>query len=350
VRRRTIYGDGVHKTIAMPIERAVEEEQTDAIRLLKQRLSNFETHEGRNQGLAYIPRPNDVAISTTPKAGTTWAQQICHQIRCGLISPENCMDFEEISEVVPWIELAADIGQDLRADQPPVFDAGNVPRLFKTHCWHDHCPRFPKTIVVLRDPFDVVVSFYNFFEGWFFEPGSIDIATFTREFWLARGVPESKMENASYFVHLTTWYVNRHGSDSTKVLIVCFEDLKDDLQYQVRRIAKFLSNEHYSFDRDDVIEHALKYSSFSFMKENEYYFDEKLTKLGRNEACGLPKDAGMAKTKISRGSSDVGSTSLSEELRSEIQAKWDEVVLPVTGCRNYNELRQKLAQKVTELG
>jgi Sulfotransferase domain len=332
----------------MPIERSVVAEQTDAIILLKQRLSNFETREGRLQGLAFTPLSDDVAISTTPKAGTTWVQQICHQIRCGLVSPETCMDFQEISEVVPWIELAADLGQDLQADQPPFCAGCKVPRLFKTHCWYDHCPRFPKTIVVLRNPFDVVVSFYNFFEGWFFEPGSIDVEAFTREFWLARDVPESKMQNASYFVHLTSWYVNRHGSQSAKVLMVCFEDLKDDLQHQVRRIARFLSNEHCNFDSDDVIQHTLKYSSFLYMKQNEYYFDEKLTKLGRNEACGLPKDAGMAKTKISRGSSSVGSCLLSEKLRSEIQAKWNEVILPVTGCRNYNELRQKLAQEATE--
>ena len=44
--------------------------------------------------------------------------------------------FGEISAVVPWLELAHDLGQDLEAPQP-----GAPPRLFKTHAWHEHCPK-----------------------------------------------------------------------------------------------------------------------------------------------------------------------------------------------------------------
>jgi hypothetical protein len=57
------------------------EEQSDAeskaIALMKTRLSGFETEEGRLQGLSYVPKhPNEVAITTSPKAGTTWLQQV----------------------------------------------------------------------------------------------------------------------------------------------------------------------------------------------------------------------------------------------------------------------------------
>jgi hypothetical protein len=69
------------------------------------------------------------------------------------------MEFEEISEVVPWLELAHDQGQDMAAAQ---WGHPQDLRFFKTHAWVDHCPKFPKTIVVLRDPRDVVYSFYRF--------------------------------------------------------------------------------------------------------------------------------------------------------------------------------------------
>jgi hypothetical protein len=84
------------------------------------------------------------------------------------------------------------------------------------------------------------VSFYKFFEGWFFEPGTVGIDDFAREFWLARGVPDSKMNNASYFVHLTSWYQKR---EEEGVLIIFFEDLKDNLEREVRRVAKFTSTD-----------------------------------------------------------------------------------------------------------
>ena len=99
-------------------------------------------------------------------------------------------------------------------------------------------------IVVLRDPMDVLVSFYHFFENWFFPAGYVSIEEFAQEFWLERGVPASRMNNASYFVHLTSWYEHRNDPN---VLVVCFEDLKENLEAQVRRIAEFMSTDKVSF-------------------------------------------------------------------------------------------------------
>ena len=78
------------------------------------------------------------------------------------------------------------------------------------------------------------------------------------------------------------------------------------------------------------------------MKEHSYHFDEKLSKLSRNEACGLSKDAGMKKGKIATGTSKHGSLVLSEKIKEKIERKWKEVVEPVTGCKTYDELRAKL--------
>lgn len=48
------------------------ESDSPAMRLMKERLGKFETEEGRLKGLAFVPVPADVLISTTPKAGTTF--------------------------------------------------------------------------------------------------------------------------------------------------------------------------------------------------------------------------------------------------------------------------------------
>lgn len=52
----------------MPFEET--KSSSDAIALLKKRLSGFETEEGRLSGLNYVPKSKDeVMITTTPKAG-----------------------------------------------------------------------------------------------------------------------------------------------------------------------------------------------------------------------------------------------------------------------------------------
>lgn len=80
------------------------------------------------------------------------------------------------------------------------------------------------------------------------------------------------------------------------------------------------------------------------MKEHEGQFDEKLSKLTRNEACGLPKDAGTGGSKIKQGSAGKGKTALSDSLRNAIVEKWKEVVEPVTGCATYEDLRTQLGR------
>jgi hypothetical protein len=55
----------------------------------------------------------------------------------------------------------------------------------------------------------------------------------------------------------------------------------------------------------------------------------------------------MTKSKIALGKSGSGYALLSDSIRLKIQLKWNEVVYPVTGCRDYNELRAKLKVEFT---
>jgi hypothetical protein len=77
------------------------------------------------------------------------------------------------------------------------------------------------------------------------------------------------------------------------------------------------------------------------MKEHESHFDERLSKLSRNEVCGLPKDAGMSKSKIAEGKVQHGA-GLSPNLEEAITQKWKCTVQPETGCATYEDLRKQL--------
>src|SRR3954451_2025448 len=85
--------------------------------------------ESTQYGVSYQAQPTDLFISPFAKCGTTWLQQIVHGLRTG-----GAMDFSEITEVVPWLEMAFDLGLDLDAPQP-------APRAFKSHLTWDDIPK-----------------------------------------------------------------------------------------------------------------------------------------------------------------------------------------------------------------
>ena len=90
-------------------------------------LGEFWDAEARERGLAFKPQPNDIIISPYAKSGTTLLQQIAHGLRT-----RGSMEFDEITAVTPWIEIAYDVGWDLKASQVA------EPRVYKTHLgWHE---------------------------------------------------------------------------------------------------------------------------------------------------------------------------------------------------------------------
>src|SRR6476661_2087197 len=130
-----------------------EPKRATSISELEAIFKNFRTPKGEAFGLAYLPDPTDVFVVTPAKCGTTWMQQIVHGLRT-----RGSMDFDEITRVVPWIEMAKDMDIDIYGPQI------TKPRAFKTHKDMDTVPKGGKYICVLRDPKDAMLSLYRFFE------------------------------------------------------------------------------------------------------------------------------------------------------------------------------------------
>ena len=308
----------------MPLEKFTKE-QSEGIVALKKRLSGFETVEGRTKGLSFKPKSTDIFITTSPKCGTTWLQQIVHQLRTG-----GDEDYEDISVKIMFLEVAHDCGLDPDADEP------HFPRAYKTHAWYRDCPKGAKYIVCVREPCAVAYSFYKFFEGYFFRPGEVTVREFIMEFWLQRGIPATIMQNASYFHHLVSWWEHRKDPN---VLYLFFEDLKEDLAGCVRKVASFIG-----ITDEKSIAIAIEHSSFKYMKANSDKFDEKLLIRCRSEACGFQPTGNT--DKVREGSNEESSKALPEDIKTMIQEKWKEVVTPVTKCETYEQLRQQWRDEV----
>lgn len=281
---------------------------------MHERMGNFSTPEGWQRGLDYQPDSNDVYIVTPPKCGTTWMQQIVHGLRT-----RGSMDFDEISRVVPWINMAHDIGIDIY--KPQVAD----PRAFKTHTPLNELPKGGKYIVVLRDPKDALLSHYHFFEDFFFEKGSIDIETFARGHYIP---------GMDVFKHVLALWDRRKDED---VLPLCFETMKADLPKAVEQVAEFIG---IPLD-DELKDVVVRQSDIKFMQAHADQFEDNIIREKRGPAMGLPLDGQLNKVR----SGQVGGSKdrVPEVIKQELDIIWQNEITAKIGVKSYEELKQELA-------
>lgn len=285
-----------------------------SVSAMRERLERLHSPAALAAARAFVPRPDDVFIITYPKSGTTWMQQIVHGLRTG-----GDMSFDEICEVVPWLETCVDLGIDPNAEQP-----GGL-RAFKTHASATDVPPGARYLVVVRDPAHVLLSFHRFFEGWMFEPGAIDLQTFFDELFVQGS------NSGRYWEHLAGWWARR---DEPQVLMLAYEDLVDDLPRAVDRLVAWLGLDVDERTRAMVV----RQSSFEFMQAHARQFDDHLLRDARNAACGLPPGGIRGKT----GRGPGAARRVSEGIRRRLDELWAQVVTPATGCADYAALRRTL--------
>jgi hypothetical protein len=277
------------------------------------------TKEGRQKALSFVPRSSDVIVATPWKCGTTWMQQIMHQLRSG-----GDMTFTDIDEVVPWIDLAYDVGQDLDAEHK------YQPRSFKTHACYDVCPKGGKYIVVYREPCASLYSAFNFIGKKHFQPGEITLDEFVKN-----TISPNKKMNVNYFQHLLSWWPKRNDPN---VLFLLYEDMLDDLESAVRAVASFMGIED-----EASITNAVEMSTFDFMKQNQDKFASNLLSSYRNKAMGVPE--GVVCQRVVTGSATKGREIMDDCTKQAVQKMWDEIVTKETGFQDYSEFRDGLKKE-----
>lgn len=271
--------------------------------------------------MQFRPRPDDVIISPFAKCGTTWLQQIFHQLRTG-----GDEDHDDISRVVPWIETSPALGIDLDAEQK------GEPRGFKSHLSWTFVPKGGRYVVSFRDPRDAAVSFYRFMEGWFLEPGSVPIDQFVRKMFLFEDAPEAEPYRG-YWSHLLSWL--EAGADDA-VLLLTYEGMLRDPERAVRQVAR-----HAGIDADDrLVALAVERSSIGYMAAHKHQFDDLCMRRLTVERLGLPSDSDSAK--VRQGTAGSHREELSADVIDAIDRRWSEHVAPVVGHESYASLASEI--------
>ncbi|HTT99181.1 MAG TPA: sulfotransferase domain-containing protein [Rhizomicrobium sp.] len=223
----------------------------------------------------YVPREGDIVIATAPKCGTTWTQQIASLLVFQSPAPR------EIQNTSPWIDFRL----------PPVdtvmsaIEAQTHRRFLKSHLPFDAMPIYDevKYIHVARDGRDAFMSWHNHTSN--YSPfareaqGNAGLAdeTVARplptphatphdhfQVWIDEA-PDVRLRDDSpannFFALERSWWAERKHPN---VLLVHYNDMKADLDGEMRRIARFLDIDI----SEEVWPGLVKAAGFEFMREN----------------------------------------------------------------------------------
>jgi aryl sulfotransferase len=203
----------------------------------------------------YVPRDDDIIVSTSYKAGTTFTQNILLEMLHGGSDPMPTLD------ISPWVD--ARFVPFSAKEIHGALEAQKFRRFLKTHLPLDGMPYFSnvKYIIVCRDPRDVFMSLINHYNNYSplafqafnsGEPVGKPMPSFKEEFnedvrafwksWISRGWFDWESEGYPFWgnMHHAQTYWNYRELPNFHFLH--YADLLADLEGSVRDIATFIDH------------------------------------------------------------------------------------------------------------
>ena len=235
--------------------------------------------------------PDDTFLVSFPRSGNTWTRFLV----CNLINPDDPVNFAQLESRIPEIYDVTD--RNLRAFPRP--------RIIKSHECFD--PRYKKIVYIVRDPRDVLISYYEF---------QLKRRVISEELSLEDFVPrfiESEIEpkTGSWRDHVVSWTATRGGQKN--FLLLRYEDMLADTQKESTKIASFLGLD----SSPERIARAVALSSADRMRklEKEQSRQWKETKKTRQD-----------KPFVRKAASGGWKTILSERAVAQIESAWGDVM------------------------
>ncbi|XP_032299709.1 amine sulfotransferase-like isoform X1 [Coturnix japonica] len=194
-------------------------------------------------------KDSDIFITTYPKSGTVWTQNILSLILHK--GHRNGTENMETMDRIPWLEY------NIRnAD----FDSLPSPRVFVTHLPYYLTPRDlrnrkGRVIYVSRNPKDVLVSYYHFSKFIVTLEEIPDFNIFMERFLAG------KVLASAWFDHVSGWC--NHAKDFN-ILFLTYEEMKKDLRSAVLKICNFIGKKL----SEEEIESVVRQATFENMQKD----------------------------------------------------------------------------------
>ena len=265
---------------------------------------------------AFTINPDDLLVVVPPKHGTTWLVHVCHQIRMKGEEPS----FENQAEVIAHVQGHDKMWGTKCEDQKQPA----APYIYMDHMPYPFVPDGGRRIFSFREPKDVVVSAYHFHDSFLALKSRVTLPIFA-DFYLQ--TIESQLND------LVKWWEHRFDED---VLLLFYDDLKEDHAGTVRRIAKFMRIE---LD-DDAVARVVHTTSHAEMSRNASKFDVRGIALTISEKIGEEPDGLVGRVRKDGGKSGEGKQKLPVEVQQRIDQMWQEIVTSKLGFQSLKEMRK----------
>jgi hypothetical protein len=232
------------------IFRFLFKEQLQALEREERRLQRLEkTLQGETPpGRAVTVYPDDIFIVSYPKSGNTWARFLIGNAR----SRGNWVDFEGIERVIPDIYQTLDIEM---ASMPR-------PRVLKSHEYFD--PRYGRVIYIVRDPRDVVVSYFHHQKKKRVIDEDYEIEPFVDRLLDGEWSPYGSWQE-----NVESWIATRGQRDD--FLLVSYEAMLEEPRAELERMLRFLDIEL----SEELVDESVRRSSAKSMRDLEIHQSDK---------------------------------------------------------------------------
>ena len=218
----------------------------------------------KNQLKNWDVREEDVYVLTFAKNGTTWAQELvwCLQNNCDIDQAKS----RPAGERVPFLDFP--VLADCMKHLAPIplegalkrVEGMDSPRVLKSHLPYcllpDDILEKCKVVICLRNPKDTVVSYYHHEKLIKIHDYVGDFDTYFDLFM------DNLLLYTPYFDYVAEAWKRRNHPN---VCILFFEEMKADLESNVKKVAKFLEKDI----TDDQLKLLVDHLSFKKMKENK---------------------------------------------------------------------------------
>lgn len=237
--------------------------------------------------------PDDTFVVSYPRSGNTWTRFLI----ANLVFPSENVSFANIERLIP----------DTSSQSNRALKRTPRPRIIKSHQYFD--PRYPRVLYIVRDPRDLVLSYYNFSRKYRHIADAYPLADYVDDFVNGRLL---SADWGSWGENVASWVYTRQNHSG--FLLMRFEDMKVNPERELQRIAAFLGVEA----TPERLEHAIESSSAERMRQMERIQSDDWVATKKHR-----KDIPF----VGAAAMDRWRSELPEALVSKIESRWGDLML-----------------------